>query len=106
LKGHKDSSGKFHPHGSSSGLTSDQILSRNDWRKIVASQPSIVKDQNQMRKYFPKIDRPSGFAFSDLDHYTNARDRLDKKLLKLAKKHKYVPEGYTAYQAFHDHPSG
>ena len=28
MKGHKDSSGKFHPHGSSSGLKSSQILGK------------------------------------------------------------------------------
>jgi len=80
-------------------------LSRDDWRKIVASQPKIIKDQQQMRKYFPKIAGAGGFAFSDLDHYKNAEARLDKALEKLAKKYNYIPEGYTAYQPWHDHPT-
>ena len=78
-------------------------LSRDEWNELVGSKPLIVKDQIQMAKFFKRIDNPSGSAFSDLDHHRNAESRLDKRLEKLAKKHEYIPEGYTAYQAWHNH---
>ena len=78
-------------------------LNHDEWKQIVASKSQIVKDQNQMMKYYPKIARDGGFAFSDMDKLKNAKKRLDKKLEKLAKKYEYTPDGYTKYQTWHDH---
>ena len=119
-KGFKDKSGKFRPTENKKDvrMSRDQTaktqgirlerenmnkIDRNEWKKIVASNKSIVDDQRKLQKYFKKVDTPSGFAFSDLDHYKLIEKRLDEKLEKLAKKHDYIPEGYTKYSAWMDH---
>ncbi len=78
-------------------------LNKTEWQQIVASQKGIVKDQNQHGKYSDILSgNHGGSSFHDVDRTVDARDRLDVKLPKLAKKYGYVPEGYTAYQSWHD----
>ncbi len=78
-------------------------LTSQQWKQILASNKSISNDQRLHDKFFEKIDRPSGFAFSDLDHLNLIKERLDLKLIKLAKMNNYKQEGFTKYQAWLDH---
>lgn len=81
-------------------------LSRDEWKQIIANNQSIVEEQRKYNKYFKKIDTPSGFAFSDLDHVKRAEAQLDIKLNKLAKKYDYKQDGFSKYQPWLDHSKG
>ena len=79
-------------------------LNESEWKQLVASNPNIVKDQIQHGKYSNMVvNRQNGVRSSEIDRLTSARDRLDKSTTKLAKKYEYTPDGYTAYQSWHDH---
>ena len=80
----------------------DEEFDNKKWKEILANNKSIREDQKKHEKYFKKIDNPSGFAFSDLEHLKKVDERLEKNLENLAKKHGYVTEGYTKYQAWLD----
>ncbi len=47
MKGHTDSSGKFHPHGKSSGLNSKQILGDSKEASI-ARKKRLIKSRTEM----------------------------------------------------------
>ena len=79
-------------------------LTKDEWEEILKDDPLIVDEQRKYLKYFNKINKPYGFAFSDMDHFKRAEEKLDSRLEKLAKQHNYIPDGYTAYQPWHDHP--
>jgi hypothetical protein len=75
-------------------------LNQKEWEQIIASHHGIVKDQNQVGKYSDKVvNRSNGVMSQEIDRLNSARDRLDKKLPKLASKYGYVPKGYTQYDA-------
>jgi hypothetical protein len=73
-----------------------------EWKQIVSTQKGITKDKALRAKLFLKISAPCGHAFSDLDHYNKVDARLEGALNRLAKRHQYVTNGFTCYQAWTD----
>ena len=73
-----------------------------EWKSLVSQQKGITKDKALRAKLWLKVSAPSGFAFSDLDHYKKVDARLEDKLNRLAKRHNYKTNGFTCYQAWTD----
>ena len=73
-----------------------------EWKQIVNTQKGITKDKALRAKLFLKISARCGHAFSDMAHFNLVDARLEDKLNRLAKRHHYITNGFTCYQAWVD----